>query len=104
MLPLHSAVLAADADRIQLLLDQEYAIDEQDTFGNTALLLAMKMGLPACVRLLLGRGANLKARNAHGRDSFYYVQKVGNKIIRLRIVDCILEKADADLLKALMGS
>src|SRR6185503_11137451 len=57
---------AGDARRLQEALDRGLPVNGRDTADNTPLMLEAVYGSPACVRMLLERGANANATNRAG--------------------------------------
>src|SRR5262245_60731167 len=57
---------SGDPEKLRDALDRGAWTEARDAHGNTALMLAAVYGNSACVKLLLGRGANPNAINAAG--------------------------------------
>jgi ankyrin repeat protein len=67
-----------------LILDQMTDVESKDLISRTALILAVKWGLPGMFRLLLDRGANPDVKNSNGDTAFMYTVALGwTEIVRL---------------------
>jgi ankyrin repeat protein len=82
---LHQAVFRGNIAIIRCILENSIInINEQDTFGNTALLIALKRAQDqekrqvacAVVAILVGNGAWVNMRNRKGRTVMYYLFKI----------------------------
>jgi ankyrin repeat protein len=71
--PLHTAVIANDAQQVQLLLDSlpslSRSVDEQ---ARTALHMACKLGRVNIAELILRTSTNVNAQDFHGRTCLHY--------------------------------
>ena len=83
--PLLVAVGNRHAATARLLLDQDgVRVDLNNTGGWTSLMKACKTGQLELARLLLGKGANVNARNGKGFGSlFVAVEKNRSDVVRL---------------------
>jgi ankyrin repeat protein len=103
-LSLLNAVFVNSVELIEKSLADGHDIDEQDAFGNTALILAVKRGFLRCVCLLVSREASLKVSNYKGKDVFYYaLKKRGDKSVRLQLIDGLMVKAAVQDSKGMMA-
>ncbi|KAK3374746.1 hypothetical protein B0H63DRAFT_418942 [Podospora didyma] len=73
---IHVAVRVANHAALQCLLDNAASIEESRNAGgavehNTPLIIAAMIGNVAAADILLGRGANLEARNASGQTPLH---------------------------------
>lgn len=59
----------ANIEKIQLLLDSGGNIDQQDKYGNTALIYAAVCHNVGIVKLLLEKGANINHQNKEGETA-----------------------------------
>jgi|CXWL01.1.fsa_nt_gi ankyrin repeat protein len=66
---LDDAVNRAALDEVTQLLDQGVDPNTRDIAGDPALISAAWVGAPEIVRLLLGRGAEVNAVGADGRNA-----------------------------------
>ena len=58
-LPLHEAVSAGDAEKVRELLTPEFAINEKDPSGMTALQIAVREDNMEMIEILIGNGADV---------------------------------------------
>lgn len=76
---LHRAAHIGNIETVQVLLDAKLDTEEKDTRGMTPLLIAANLGEADIVRLLLRKGANIKAKTP---DGYGVEELVTDKIIK----------------------
>nr|CAH7734314.1 unnamed protein product [Callosobruchus chinensis] len=74
--PLHVAVLLSRSDMVDFFLTcDELNLDNQNFFGETALLLACRSGKIELAQKLIGKGANVNMPDSYGRTPLHYTMK-----------------------------
>lgn len=69
-IPLHQAAIKNHVQAIDILLGKKVDINEQDEYGQTALMLACYYGKKYAVLNLLRRGANPSIKSKFGHNAF----------------------------------
>jgi ankyrin repeat protein len=69
--PIHDAARSGDETALKVLLDGGAAIEERDSTGETALVVACLASQPGTVVLLIERGADVVARNSKGMTALH---------------------------------
>jgi ankyrin repeat protein len=69
--PLHDAARSGDAVVLKALLDGGAAIEEKNSTGETALVVACVASRPDAVAMLIARGADVVARNNRGMTALH---------------------------------
>jgi len=75
--PIHDAARSGDEVALKALLDGGAAIDEKNSSGETALVVACLAGQPEAVALLIKRGADVVARNNRGMTALHGASYAG---------------------------
>lgn len=95
MTPLLNAVLAGNAQVVELLLSQGAEVDLMDGYSHTALHNASWKGLIDIVKVLIKYGAQVNLRTQFGETPLYLVCSAGsdlsNKQGRIAVVKYLLE-------------
>jgi len=78
-LRMHRMVCENDAKSLKKLLEeQKYDVNSQDSYGNTALVLAAMLGRTECIIILIKHGAKIKQRNKEGWSALNEAISYGN--------------------------
>lgn len=86
--PLMVAVLEEQAEVLQLLMEAPSTnLDQQDRYGATALMYAVRMGKEKPVRYLLKAGADPNLRDIEGETALMYAVGTQNK----EVIQALLE-------------
>jgi ankyrin repeat protein len=75
---LDDAVNRAAADEVVALLDEGAPLEYRDPLGWTPLMNAAWVAAADIVQLLIGRGANLNARNREGKTALGMALEIGH--------------------------
>jgi hypothetical protein len=86
---LHFAAFAGNADNAALLLERGAALDDKalNQFRNTPLQVAMLTGQEVVVRLLIARGADVRARQDKGFTPLHEAAVLGNEALISLLLD-----------------
>lgn len=83
---------------IENLLLAGAAIDEQDDCGETALVMAIKVGRAEVVKCLLDRGADPAIPDDHGRTALHHAASINAAdIVRMLLENSDTEAGDVSL-------
>lgn len=83
--PLHYAACSEEPQLVALLLDRGSDIEAVSPNGTTALMMAARYGAEESVLLLLKRGANARARNAHSLDAPAFARLAARESLAQRL-------------------
>jgi ankyrin repeat protein len=83
-------MLASTPEQVVFLLENGAKIDAVNTFGNTALTLAVKANRLSVVQTLLERGANTDLQNNNGETAMILASRL--RVNRVPMVRLFLEK------------
>ena len=75
--PLHDAAQSGDEAALKDLLDAGAAIEEKNSAGETALVVASVAGRPEAIAFLIERGADVAARNSRGMTALHGASYMG---------------------------
>lgn len=88
---MESAITAGDEAKTRELLAQFYNVNCKGEDGITPLLLAARYRHENIVRLLLGQGANPRARCDKGRTTLHWLDSVPEEPVSETLIDLLLE-------------
>ena len=88
---MESAITAGDEAKTRELLAQFYDVNCKGEDGITPLLLAARYRHENIVRLLLGQGANPRARCDKGRTTLHWLDSVPEEPVSETLIDLLLE-------------
>ena len=80
-------MIQGNKDALLSSLDGGAAVDKMDTSRMTPLMHAAKNGHLDCVRLLIGRGADVHKRSGIGLTAAHYAALCGNSEVLLALFD-----------------
>lgn len=83
--PLHYAATGPEPAVVKLLLDRGAAIDALSPNRSTPLMMAARYGNEASVDLLLGRGADARARNDRGLNAADFARLAKREALAARL-------------------
>lgn len=79
--PLHKAVLRADPEILQLLLQHKADPNARNEFEETPLHYACKRGLVAQLQMLIDAGGDVTAEDRAGKGAMHHAAHGGNKSV-----------------------
>lgn len=75
----HAAMNGRDEVLAYLLKESKGDINEKNSEGKTALMIASEYGYASTVKILLENGANMKVKSKQGKTAFEYAKKWNHK-------------------------
>lgn len=94
-----TAAMNGKIDTLRWALDQGANINAYDAKGCTALIWSAYKGYPACVSLLLSRGADAARTDNSGKDAYQYAWERGD----FNMASLIMTSGDQQTVAALKG-
>ena len=99
-----NASRAGDTERVKQLLDAGALLDEKDTDGDTALMLASLEGHTEVVKLLLDKGASVDEKDEGGKKNFHAQREESDSRFdrqreEVQTVKAEVQKVEAELQK-----
>jgi len=81
------AVENIDLVSLNVLLAEGAEIDTADTYGNTPLIIASKIGNPRMITIILAHNPDVNAKNNHGETALLIAAEHGQADVAKRLIE-----------------